>query len=92
LFDLQGKSFDLTAILIEILRRLDFRISQLTTHPRLALSEANRHNMLTGRTVTLQLADQTVTGICIGIDDEGQLVLQTEEKLHRCSSGIVLRW
>jgi biotin-(acetyl-CoA carboxylase) ligase len=48
--------------------------------------------MLTGRTVTLQLADQTVTGVCIGIDDEGQLVLQTEEKLLRCSSGIVLQW
>ena len=92
LFDLEGKSFDLTAILIEILQRLDFRISQLTTHPRLALSEANRHNILTGRTVTLQLADQTVTGVCIGIDDEGQLVLQTEEKLLRCYSGLVLQW
>ncbi|RLS75136.1 MAG: biotin--[acetyl-CoA-carboxylase] ligase [Planctomycetota bacterium] len=92
LFNLQGKSFDLTSILIEILQRLDFRISQLNTHPRLALSEVNRHNMLTGRTVTLQLADQTVTGVCIGIDDEGQLVLQTEDKLHRCSSGIVLQW
>lgn len=92
LFDLHGQSLELTTLLIELLQRLDFRIGQLSTQPRLALSEANRHHMLTGRTVTLQLADQKVTGTCIGIDDEGQLVLQSDTQLHRCSSGIVLRW
>jgi len=92
LFDLEGHSLELTSVLISILQRLDFRIGQLSTQPRMALSEANRHNLLTGRTVTLQLADQTVTGTCIGIDEEGQLVLQSETTLHRCSSGIVLRW
>ena len=92
LFDLEGHSLELTSVLISILQRLDFRIGQLSTQPRMALSEANRHNLLTGRTVTLQLADQTVTGTCIGIDEEGQLVLQSETALHRCSSGIVLRW
>jgi len=92
LFDLEGHSLDLTSVLISILQRLDFRIGQLSAQPRMALSEANRHNILTGRTVTLQMADQTVTGTCIGIDEEGQLVLQSESALHRCSSGIVLRW
>jgi len=92
LFDLEGHSLDLTSVLISILQRMDFRIGQLSTQPRMALSEANRHNLLTGRTVTLQLADQTVTGTCIGIDEEGQLVLQSESAVHRCSSGIVLRW
>lgn len=92
LFDLVGQSVELTAVLITILQRLDFRISQLSTQPRMALSEANRHNILTGRTVTLQMADQTLTGTCIGIDDEGQLVLQSENTLHRCSSGVVQRW
>ena len=77
-------------MLITILQRLDFRIGQLAAQPRLALSEANRHNILNGRTVTLQMADQTITGNCIGIDDEGQLVLQSESALHRCSSGIIV--
>ena len=92
LFDLVGRSFELTSVLITILQRLDFRIGQLSAQPRMALSEANRHNLLTGRTVTLQLADQLITGICIGIDEEGQLVIQSESTLHRCSSGIVQRW
>jgi BirA family biotin operon repressor/biotin-[acetyl-CoA-carboxylase] ligase len=92
LFDLQDRSFDLTTVLISILQKLDFRICQLTAQPRLALSEVNRHNLLTGRTVTLQLGEETVTGTCLGIDEDGQLVLQSESQLHRCSSGIVVRW
>ena len=92
LFDLEGRSFDLTSVLIAILRKLDHRIGQLSTQPRLALSEANRHNVLTGRTVTQQLGEAELSGHCVGIDEEGQLVLQTDRGVQRCSSGIVLRW
>lgn len=92
LFDLEGHSFDLTSLLILILQRLRLRINQLTTQPRLALAETNGHNVLTGRIVTLQIGDTTITGLCMGIDDEGQLVLQTEQQVHRCASGIVVQW
>ena len=92
LFDLEGRSFDLSSLLIVILQRLSFRINQLTIQPRLALAETNSHNVLTGRIVTLQVGDATITGLCVGVDDEGQLVLQTELQLHRCASGIVVKW
>ena len=92
LYDIEGRSFDLNAVLITILNRLSFRITQLTTQPRLALAETNRHNVLTGRIVTLQVGDAVITGVCVGIDDEGQLVLQSERQLHRCASGIVVKW
>ncbi|MEJ7591510.1 MAG: biotin--[acetyl-CoA-carboxylase] ligase [Planctomycetaceae bacterium] len=92
LFDLKGRSFELSAILIAILQRLSYRINQLMTQPRLALAEMNHHNVLTGRIVTLRTGDATMTGLCVGVDDEGQLVLQTERQLHRCASGIVVKW
>ena len=92
LFDLEGHTFDLSTVLIAILQRLTYRINQLTTQPRLALAETNRHNVLTGRIVTLQIGDSTITGLCVGVDDDGQLVLQTELQLHRCASGIVVKW
>ena len=92
LFDLEGRSFDLSSLLIMILQRLSLRIQQLTTQPRLALAEMNHHNVLTGRIVTLQIGDTTITGRCVGVDDEGMLVLQTESQLHRCASGIVMKW
>lgn len=92
LFDLEGHTFDLNAVLIAILQRLDFRIRQLTTQPRLALAEMNRFNVLTGRIVTVQIGETAITGVCVGVDDDGQLVLQTERQLHRCASGIVVKW
>jgi len=92
LFDLEGHSLDLSAVLIAILQRLSHRIKQLTTQPRLVLGETNRHNVLTGRVVTLQMRDCSITGLCVGVDDEGQLVLQTETQLHRCASGVVTKW
>lgn len=92
LFDLQGQSFDLTDVLARILRQLDGRISQLVSQPRLALSEANRHNTLNGRIVTVQVGDLLVTGHCAGIDEDGQLVLQTDSGLVRCSTGVVRQW
>ena len=92
MFDLDGHTFDLSTVLIAILQRLTYRINQLTTQPRLALAETNRHNVLTGRIVTLQIGDSTITGLCVGVDDDGQLVLQTELQLHRCTSGIVVKW
>ncbi|HQX49048.1 MAG TPA: biotin--[acetyl-CoA-carboxylase] ligase [Planctomycetaceae bacterium] len=92
LFDLEGRSFDLNELLISILQRLSFRIHQLTTQPRLALAEMNRFNVLTGRIVTLQTGESSITGVCVGVDDEGQLVLQTERQLHRRASGVVVKW
>jgi len=92
LFDLEGRSFDLSSLLIVILQRLTHRINQLMTQPRLALAEMNYHNVLTGRIVSLQTGDATITGLCVGVDDEGQLVLQTELQLHRCVSGTVVKW
>lgn len=92
LFDLSGQSFDLTECLIAILQRLDGRISQFSSQPRLALSDINRHNILNGRIVTLQVGDDQIAGQCLGVDEDGQIVIQTESQLHRCSSGIVQSW
>ncbi len=92
LYDIEGRSIDLNTVLITILNRLSVRITQLTTQPRLALAETNRHNILTGRIVTLQVSDAMITGVCVGVDDEGQLVLQSERQLHRCASGVVVKW
>lgn len=92
LFDQRGHSFDLTAVLISILQRLDSRIAQLKLQPRLALSDANRVHLLTGRVISLQLPDELITGTCVGIDEDGCLVIQTESRLIRCPSGIVTSW
>jgi BirA family biotin operon repressor/biotin-[acetyl-CoA-carboxylase] ligase len=92
LSDLQGQPFDLTDVLIRILLQLDARISQLVSQPRLALSEANHHNILNGRVVSIQTGDSRISGTCAGIDEDGQLVLQTLTGLVRCPTGVVCEW
>jgi len=92
LFDLSGHSSDLTTVLIAILQRLDFRIAQLTGQPRMALSDANRFHLLAGRSLCVQQGEERIYGDCVGIDEDGQLVLQCEDGIHRCSSGIVAQW
>jgi BirA family biotin operon repressor/biotin-[acetyl-CoA-carboxylase] ligase len=92
LFDLSGHSSDLTTVLIAILKRLDFRISQLTSQPRMALSDANRFHLLTGRSLCVQQGEERISGDCLGIDEDGQLVLQCENGVRRCASGIVAQW
>jgi BirA family biotin operon repressor/biotin-[acetyl-CoA-carboxylase] ligase len=92
LSDLQGQPFDLTDVLIRILLQLDARISQLVSQPRLALSEANHHNILNGRLVSIQTGDSRISGTCAGIDEDGQLVLQTLTGLVRCPTGVVCEW
>jgi len=92
LFDLCGQSFELTDVLIRVLQQLDLRITQFVSQPRLALSEVNRVSLLSGRTVTVLSGDVTISGHCIGIDEDGQLVLQAEQGLIRCSTGIVQQW
>lgn len=92
LYDLTGHSFDLTDCLVKVLQRLDFRIGQFSTQPRLALSDVNRHNVLNGRFVSLQVGEDKHSGQCHGIDEDGQLVLQTQHDLLRINSGVVLDW
>lgn len=92
LFDLTGRTSDLSAILIDLLNRLDDRTAQFSRQPRLALAEANRQHVLTGRTVTVSIGEDRVTGVCIGIDEDGQLTLQTDAGIRRCASGVVSSW
>ncbi len=92
MFDLHQHSFDLTAVLIRILRQLDLRIQQLGKQTMSLLAEANHRHLLNGKHVTIQVADNTVYGYCLGIDDSGSLVVRAADQIHRISSGIVLNW
>lgn len=92
MFDLHHHSFDLTAVLIGILRQLDLRIQQLGQQTMSLLAEANHRHLLSGKHVSIQVADNVIAGECLGIDDGGSLVIRDADQIHRISSGIVLNW
>lgn len=92
LFDLAHQSFDLTALLIDVLQNLDRRIHQIASQPIGFLAEVNRHHMLSNRQVSLRCADTSVSGTCLGVDESGQLVLRVQDVVRRFAGGAVTSW
>jgi BirA family biotin operon repressor/biotin-[acetyl-CoA-carboxylase] ligase len=91
LCDVAGETFDLTEVLICILRHLDNRWLELVTLGFAALRDAWRErSLLTGRAVQLRVGAEMLTGRCLGIDDDGALLLQTEQGRHTCHAGSVV--
>lgn len=92
LYDLEHRSFDLTSVLISVLRQLEIRARQLISQPMLLLSEANSHHLLSQRQISVNVNDSLVAGQCAGIDDEGNLVVVRPDEVVRLSSGVVTGW
>jgi BirA family biotin operon repressor/biotin-[acetyl-CoA-carboxylase] ligase len=88
LADTAGQRFDLTEVLLAVLRRCDMLYAQ-HRQGSLPLSQACAPwCALTGRRVGLRMGNQEVTGVCRGIDDDGALVVSDGGR-RRCLSGVI---
>jgi len=89
LTDLTDAVCDRTAVLIRILNELERELSNLKDDHFSFLNRFRERCLLTGRIISIQEAEQEVTGTCLGIDDDGALRLQTELGPRRCLAGVV---
>ncbi len=91
LADMTGASFDRTDVLVQLLQSLESELTALGdlqgSHEQLA--RFREYCLLTGRFVTVSDPSCDQTGLCLGIDDDGALSLQTEFGRTRCLSGTV---
>lgn len=93
LCDLSGEPHDLTAVLLNILTRLAARWQQLNSAGFAAIREDwQERSLLTGRTVALQCGSSRQVGRCLGIDGEGNLLLQTERGRQSFAAGSVMQF
>ena len=91
LVDAAGRQVDRTELLLQILQRLASILQQLSA-PEFSLAEHwQPYCMLQGRELCLQGGGRRVVGVCLGIDREGALLLQTESGLESCFAGVVTR-
>jgi BirA family transcriptional regulator, biotin operon repressor / biotin---[acetyl-CoA-carboxylase] ligase len=90
LYDLAGCKFDRTAILIDLLRRLDEECARLREDTRGAAARADQLCLQRGHPVTLGWANRKVTGLCQGIAVDGGLQLETASGVESHHSGTVL--
>lgn len=89
LVDVIHTPLDLTDTLIEVLQQLAAGLHMLTAADE-ALFECFKHYcVLQGRRVCLDLGTRQVVGLCLGIDPDGALVVDTDFGPQRFFSGVV---
>jgi BirA family transcriptional regulator, biotin operon repressor / biotin---[acetyl-CoA-carboxylase] ligase len=91
LVDYLRRPLDMTGVLLNLLASLQSRWQELGSsgsEPQVA--EFRRRCILDGRTVQVSSGSRLITGRCLGIDDSGSLVLQTESGREAIASGSVV--
>ncbi|MEZ6127597.1 MAG: biotin--[acetyl-CoA-carboxylase] ligase [Planctomycetaceae bacterium] len=92
LFDVTGDSVDLTVLLITVVKEIEIAVAELSAASDTLLAELNRHSLLNGRVVTVQTGNDRRRGVCRGINESGELLLQTDGGLESLISGTVMEW
>lgn len=93
LCDIEQQPQDATNVLLGLLERLQQRWGQLRSQGFAAVREDwIARSLLTGRTVTLQVGPKQFVGRCLGIDDDGSLILQTESGRQAFAAGSVVQF
>ena len=89
LFEESGEQFELTDLLVRTIQHLEHQIESLRRNDTHLVKSWQQFCLLQGRSVSLNLGSEQVTGICSGIDAEGHLILQTESGPQHFSNGVV---
>lgn len=89
LADVAGRTFDLTDVLASVLRWIETDLSAIAAHDSRIFARWRRRCLLSGRSVVLSDGTRSIGGTCLGIDDDGALLLQTEAGPQRFFGGVV---
>lgn len=92
IYDVKGESCDLSDVLIAILQQLDECIRLLARRPRDFFGRLNRFSQLNGRSIIVDCGVESHAGLCIGIDDDGRLLLEINGQHKRLVAGSVVSW
>jgi BirA family biotin operon repressor/biotin-[acetyl-CoA-carboxylase] ligase len=92
LCDVDHEPLSRSDLLIRVLNRLWYRLSQIPSERGEICSAWRRRCILTGRSIELEAGQRRIAGRCDGIDDAGALLVQTERGPERCFSGVVVRF
>ncbi len=88
-----GRAIECETVLIELVQQIRKQLANWREWPDEWLSSWRARCLLTGRVVKLRAGENgEVVGRCEGIDDEGRLLIRSENQLHRFTSCEILNW
>ncbi|REJ69899.1 MAG: biotin--[acetyl-CoA-carboxylase] ligase [Planctomycetota bacterium] len=89
LADATGAELSPEQVLIAVLQHLEAAYAVLDEHPWPTLDRCRELCLLRGRQVVIDVGEQQHAGRCLGIDDDGALVIETPAGQSRCATGVV---
>lgn len=89
LCDVAGHRFPLVDVLVRVLDKLARRLDWIGSRDRELRDRWRQRCLLTNRRVQIDTISGRLVGVCQGIDDEGALLLHTDEGSQRYLAGTV---
>lgn len=89
LIDMLEEPCDRTEVMIECLRHIEQRIDDHVHRRETLIDQWRAYSFLTGQTVEVEAPGQVIGGTCIGIDEDGALLLEEDGRVQRCMAGHV---
>ena len=80
---------DLVDVLICVLNRLSERIAWIGSRDDELQRRWRELCLLTNRSVQINVGTRSIAGVCHGIDDDGALLVETQDGIERCFAGVV---
>ena len=90
LCDVTGARHDSGRVLLRAMQHLDSELKATAAQPTSLPQRWQPFCVLTGRSISLEAAGDTIVGTCRGIDAQGAIVLQTGEQVQRFFTGTIL--
>jgi BirA family biotin operon repressor/biotin-[acetyl-CoA-carboxylase] ligase len=87
--DVVGHPMDIQDVLIALLRALETRLDQVAANDRTLHHVWQNRCWLTNRDAIVEVHNQTVSGRCVGIAEDGALLLDINRSIERFYSGSV---
>lgn len=83
---------EVTDVLIGCLQSLERQLTSYQDPTRSLADQWRAYHLLQGMHVELEVYSRKVAGLCTGIDDDGALVLETEDGVERFLGGVVTQY
>lgn len=87
--DLTDRQHDRTEVLMQMLRHLDTALTELGRSPESLVENADGMCLQHGRLLTLDTGREQVTGVCLGLAEDGAIVIHTPAGPRRFLGGVL---
>lgn len=92
IFDVCGQSLDLSGLLIRLVQGIRASCDRMLNDRTGIIDELNQTHVLASKQVQIDLGNETIAGLCVGVDESGCLLLQTGGDVRRIVAGSIVSW